>query len=80
MSEKDRDKMVKENYEAFEKELPKLLKKHRHEFALMRDKKVVKIYPTFLAAWKAGGEIYEDRMYSVQEITDVPVSIYSHVA
>lgn len=81
MSKKDRDKMVKENYKAFEKELPKLLKRHRDKYALMRNKKVVKIYPTMFAAWEAGQNLYKDEMYSIQEITDVPLDlgIYSRV-
>ncbi len=81
MSKKARSKMIEENRKAFEKELPKLLKKHRDKYALMRDKKIVKVYPTTLAAWEAGQELYEDEMYSIQKITDVPrdLGIYSRV-
>ena len=78
---KDKQKQqVEKNFEAFQKELPKLLKKHRDAFALMRDGKVVEIFDDLGKAHRKGFELYEDEVFSIQEITDRSINLgfFSH--
>ncbi len=78
---KDRDEEIRKNYEAFKKMLPKLLKEYRNQHALLRGEKLIAVYSTALDAERTGKLLYDDDIFSVQEITDVPVDLgfYSHV-
>jgi hypothetical protein len=72
---------VERNYAAFVQELPTLLQTHRGKFALMRQGKIVEFFDTARDAHVAGRELYKaDGLYSVQEVTDVPVDLgfFSH--
>ena len=71
---------VEKNFEAFQKALPKLLKKHRDKFALMRDGKVVDVFDDLGKAHQRGFELYEDEIFSIQEITDHSINLgfFSH--
>lgn len=76
----DKETEINQNYEAFEKMLPDLLQEHYNKYALMRDKKIVAIYSTVQDAVQTGQLLYEDGLYSVQKITDVPADLgfFSH--
>ena len=78
----DRDKEITQNYKAFVAKLPKLIVQHRDKYALMRHREVIGIYSTAEDAVQTGGLLYEDGLFSVQQITDVDVDMgyYSHVA
>ena len=78
---KNKDREVHENYKAFKKMLPSLIEKHRSQYALMHEREVVGIYSTAQDAAQTGHLLYEDDMFSIQEITDVPIDLgfYSHV-
>ena len=77
----EHQKVVDQNYEAFCKLLPGLLKTHRDEFALLRDEKIVAFFSNIRDAVHHGQRNYEDGLYSVQEVTDTAVDLgwFSHV-
>lgn len=60
---------VDRNYEAFKKLLPDLLESDPGRTALMRDGKVIACFDTDRDAIEAGRKIFEDRRFSIQEIT-----------
>lgn len=60
---------VDRNYEAFKKLLPDLLESDPGRTALMRDGKVIACFDTDRDAIEAGRIFYEDRRFSIQEIT-----------
>lgn len=61
---------VKANFDAFQKQLPELLKTHPGKFAVIRHGEVVEFFDTLGDAARFGGRMFEDDMYSVQEVTD----------
>lgn len=63
---------VATNFKVFEEKLPELLKTHRNKVALMRHGEVVGIYDNRKLASDAGDNLFDDFIYSVQLITDVP--------
>ncbi len=83
MNKKTKENEINDNFDAFQKMLPDLLKDHYNEnkYALMRDKKVVAIYSTAQDAVQTGRIFYDDGLYSVQKITDVPIDLgfFPHV-
>ena len=60
---------VDRNYEAFKKMLPDLLESNPGRTALMRHGKVIACFDTDRDAIEAGRIFYEDRRFSIQEIT-----------
>lgn len=60
---------VDRNYEAFKKMLPDLLESDPGRTALMRDGKVIACFDTDRDAIEAGRKFFEDRRFSIQEIT-----------
>lgn len=66
---------VERNFRAFRTLLPALLKNHANKFALMRDEEVVDFFDTSNDAFVAGTHLYEDRRFSIQEVTDQPVDL-----
>ena len=71
---------VEQNYRAFEKKLPGLLPAHKGKFALMRDREIIEFFDTAGDAFVAGLKLYEDRLFSVQEVVEIPIDLgyYSH--
>jgi hypothetical protein len=71
---------IESNYEAFQKELPNLIQTHRGKFALMHDGKIVEFFDTARDAFVAGQKLFEDKLFSVQEVVDTPVDLgfFSH--
>ena len=65
---------VDKNFEAFQKELPKL-SAHQGKYALMRHGKIVNFYDTLADAVSTGDAIYEDKIFSVQLVTNQPVDL-----
>ena len=66
---KSKEQAVSENFEAFEKQLPKLLQTHAGKYALLRDKKVVEFFDSVGDAVKYGRDNFPDSLYSVQLVT-----------
>ncbi len=73
-------RQVDDNYEAFQRQLARLLPDHEDEFALMRDGEVVALLPTATAALRDGYERFNDEYFSVQEVTTRPIDlgVFSH--
>jgi hypothetical protein len=76
----NRQKEVDDNLKAFLAELPKIPQENRGRFALLRHGKIVGYYDTPVDAASAGNLTYSDRMFSIQQVTEVPVDLgyYSH--
>lgn len=72
---------VDRNYDAFVRILGTLLPDHRDQYALMRDGKIVGFFDKPGEANRAGIELFEDEIYSIQEVTDEPIDLgfWSHV-
>ncbi len=68
-------KEVRRNYEALQKQLPGLLESHRGKFALMRNGKIVEFFDSARDAAIYGQKEFEDRLFSIQEITDRDVDL-----
>ncbi len=75
-----REQEIRKNYEAFKRMLPSLAVSHPGKFALMRGGEIVEIFDTANDAYRAGMKLFEDGLFSVQEITEAPVDLgfYSH--
>lgn len=69
------------NFEAFQIQLPNLLKKHAGKFALLHDSEVVGYFNTSFEAFKKGNVDFGEGQFSVQEVTDRVESLgfYSNV-
>ena len=61
---------VRQNFDAFQKLLPEILKEKRGKIALMRDKQIVDYFNTRLQARAAAEARYPDGIWSIQEVTD----------
>lgn len=73
---------VDRNYDAFVRNLAKVLPHHRGQYALMRDGSIVDYFDRPGAANVAGYERYPDGIFSIQEVTDEPIDLgfWSNVA
>ena len=79
ISREDARRETHDNYAAFVEELlPDLLETHPNEWALLRDRQLVGVYPTGIAANQAGRDQFPDRRFSIQEITDRPLFVSHH--
>lgn len=77
MSEK-RDELQAEldnNYEALQKKLPEIIELYRGKFALMRRGEIVEYYDTARDAYATGRQLFDDDLFSVQEITDIAANL-----
>ena len=72
---------VDHNHDALQRQLGNLLPNHRGEYALMKGRVIVEYYSTPGNAYRAGLTRYEDRLFSIQEVTDEPIDLgfFSHV-
>lgn len=64
-----KQQIVKRNFDAFQKELPRLLETHAGKLALMRDEKVVEFFDSVGDAIKYAQANFPDDLYSVQLVT-----------
>ena len=68
-------KEIDANFEAFQKALPDLLPREADRWALMRHGECVDFYDTLRDAETAGRAMYEDRIFSVQQVSDAVVDL-----
>ena len=68
-------KEIDANFEAFQKVLPGLLPYEADRWALMRHGECVDFYDTLRDAETAGRAMYEDRIFSVQQVSDAVVDL-----
>lgn len=59
---------IDNNYEAFKEILGELMEGHKGEYALMKNRKIVTYFSTFLDAEKAGYLLDKDGLFSVQKV------------
>ena len=71
---------IRRNFDVFETALPALMKEHARMYALMRHGEFVEFFDTAADANRAGMTLYEDDLFSIQEITNVPIDLgyFSH--
>jgi len=76
----DRQREIETNLQFFLHELPKLLSIHRGKFALLRHRKIEGFYDTVTDAVQTGNKLYDDKLFSVQQVTDMGTDLgyYSH--
>lgn len=66
---------VDTNYEAFRKLLPDLLSREAERWALLRHGECVDFYDTLRDAHTAGSALYEDGLFSVQQVSPTVVDL-----
>ena len=73
---------VDQNYDAFTRILASILDEHRDQYALMREGEIVGFFDKPGEANRAGVEMFDDGIFSIQEVTDEPIDLgfWSHVA
>lgn len=71
----DRQAEVDKNFEAFQTLLPELLKEQAGRYALMRHQKLVACFDTAKDAMTAGQTMFEDDIFSIQQITEATVDL-----
>ena len=71
---------VEANYAAFQEKLPELISSQHGKLALMRGGEIVELLDTARDAYLSGQRLYGDGLFSVQEVTDIPIDLgfYSH--
>ena len=69
------DQEIAQNFEYFQNALPTLLPKHRGEYALLRAREIVGIFPTPIAAMSEGHSRFSDGVFSVQRVADRPFDL-----
>ena len=75
------EREVERNYAAFMERIAGLLRDHREgQYALMRHQDVVEFFDSAGDAVKFGNAVYEDRLFSVQEVIGKPFDLgyFSH--
>lgn len=80
ISQAEKERVIAENYSAFEAMLPILLQEHPGEYALMRDGQVLGFFPSASAAQLAGAEKHVDGRFSVQKVESraIDLGFYSY--
>lgn len=68
-------KTIDANYTAFRKVLPEIMQRQAGRFALMRNEQIVDFFDTASDAVTAGGHLYEDGEFSVQEVMRAPINL-----
>lgn len=65
MTARTRQEEVDRNFEAFNKELPKLLSTHQGKYALMRDAEIKGFYDTAIDAFTSANQLFPDGLFSI---------------
>src|ERR1700730_11180444 len=76
----DRQKEIDQNLDYFLKQLPQILADHSGKYALLRHQKIIAYYDTVSDAVSAGNQLYSDRLFSVQQVTQsgTDLGYFSH--
>ncbi len=71
---------VDANFKAFQELLPSIITNERNRWALMKNRECVAFYDTFRDAKTAGDALYDDGIFSIQEVTGTSVDLgwFSH--
>ena len=75
-----RQQEIDTNLQFFISELPRLLATHRGKFALLRHSRIEGFYDTVADAVRTGNKLFDDRIFSVQQVTNIGTDLgfYSH--
>jgi hypothetical protein len=65
-NDKDHQRELQRNLEAFQRELPRLLVEHEHEYALLHHGRLIGVFPTAGEAFRTGKSEYGPKHFSVQ--------------
>jgi hypothetical protein len=65
---------IDNNLEFFLKELPKIAAQ-RGKLALIRHQKIINFFDTPLDALSAGTTLYPDKIFSIQQVTDIATNL-----
>jgi hypothetical protein len=78
----DRQMEIEENLDFFVKELPKISPNQLGKFALIRHKSIAGYFDTVADAVGTGNKLYSDKLFSIQQVTDIPVDLgfFSHAS
>jgi len=66
---------VRENYAFYEETLPTLSSKVHGKYALLRKKEIVDFYNTIVEAQSNAHKLYQDGLYSIQQVAQTPVEL-----
>jgi hypothetical protein len=79
-SQLSRQDEVDRNLQYFLSQLPKLAQSQFGKFALLRHQTITDFFTTSVDALKAGKNLYPDGIFSIQQVTDVPIDLgfFSH--
>jgi hypothetical protein len=75
MAQAQRRREIEENFRAFEGLLSTLLPDRAGQFALLRHRTLVEVFPTAIEALMEGQERFADGLFSVQRVTDRPLDL-----
>lgn len=70
-----KEKALTENYSAFQKMLPELLKTAKGKFALLRNEELVGLFETAGDAHSSGRASFDDDLFSVQKVEDSSINL-----
>jgi hypothetical protein len=74
----DRQIEIDHNYDFFQRRLSTLLEDHRGEYALLKNKQIVGLYPGPGEAYRAGLAMFADEVFSIQEVRSEPIEMGYH--
>jgi hypothetical protein len=75
MAQTERRHEIEENFRAFESFLEALLPERAGQFALLRHRRLVEVFPSAIEALTQGYERFTDGLFSVQRVTDRPLDL-----
>ncbi len=77
----ERTAEIDKNFQAFKKLLPTIKSSHSGEYALLRDRKIIKYFASASDAFTHAEKNYPDGVFSIQKVTDTVVDLgyFSHV-
>jgi hypothetical protein len=76
--EEEHWRQLEANLEAFNRELPQLLREHEHEFALLHDARIIWVFSTAGEAFKMGMADFGKGRFSVQRVDRAPANLGIH--
>jgi hypothetical protein len=78
MVETELRRRLEANFQAFSQELPHHLKEHEHEFALIKDARLILFRPTAREAFEIGMAEFGRGWFSVQKVDRSPANLGIH--
>jgi hypothetical protein len=69
------EREIEDNFTYFQTAVSRLINAHAGEFALLRQRQIVALYPTASGAAAAGHTQFEDGLFSIQCVVDKPYDL-----